>query len=149
MRFEFPIYTHTHTHTHPKRWYQANGVKPAFPFGHGLSYTTFTYSDLTADAAAGSVSFTLKNTGSRVGAEVPQLYLGYPASAGEPPKVLRGFQKVELQPGSSTTVTFLLNKYATSLWDVNVHNWAKVSGTFNVFVGSSSEDIRLMGTMVV
>jgi beta-glucosidase len=74
--------------------YDANNVKPAFPFGHGLSYTTFEYSGLTFDVDTLTAVFTIKNTGSVYGAEVAQLYLGFPASAGEPPKVLRGFRKV-------------------------------------------------------
>jgi hypothetical protein len=74
------------------RWHDAHNSPPAFPFGHGLSYTTFGYSNLTATASG--VSFTLTNTGSVAGAEVAQLYLGFPASAGEPPQQLKGFQKV-------------------------------------------------------
>ena len=74
--------------------YDAHNVKPAFAFGHGLSYTTFEYSNLTFDAASLSAAFSIKNTGRVYGAEVAQLYLGFPADAGEPPKVLRGFSKV-------------------------------------------------------
>ena len=78
--------------------YDANNVKPAFPFGHGLSYTTFEYTALTFDAASLTAVFTIKNTGGVYGAEVAQLYLGFPANAGEPPKVLRGFRKVTAPP---------------------------------------------------
>jgi beta-glucosidase len=74
--------------------YDANNVKPAFAFGHGLSYTTFEYSGLSFDAPTLTATFQIKNSGSVYGAEVPQLYLGFPADAGEPPKVLRGFRKV-------------------------------------------------------
>lgn len=74
--------------------YDAHNVKPAFAFGHGLSYTTFEYSNLTFDAASLSAAFSIENTGRVYGAEVAQLYLGFPADAGEPPKVLRGFSKV-------------------------------------------------------
>jgi len=74
--------------------YDANDVKPAFAFGHGLSYTTFEYSGLSFDAPSLTATFQIKNSGSVYGAEVAQLYLGFPANAGEPPKVLRGFRKV-------------------------------------------------------
>jgi hypothetical protein len=74
--------------------YDANKVKPAFAFGHGLSYTTFEYSDLAFDAPSLTATFAIKNTGGVYGAEIAQLYLGFPADAGEPPKVLRGFRKV-------------------------------------------------------
>jgi beta-glucosidase len=74
--------------------YDANNVQPAFAFGHGLSYTSFKYSGLTFDTPSLTATFTIKNTGSIYGAEIAQLYLGFPADAGEPPKVLRGFRKV-------------------------------------------------------
>lgn len=73
------------------RWYDSHNVAPAFEFGLGLSYTTFSYSDVQVSKSG--VSFTLKNTGSRDGAATPQLYLGFPASAGEPPKQLKGGRK--------------------------------------------------------
>merc|ERR1719473_1511603 len=88
------------------RWYTAHKVKPAFAFGHGLSYTQFEYSDLKVEQR--SVSVSVKNVGDVDGAEVPQLYLGFPASAQEPPKQLKGFQKVTLKAGASETVTFEL-----------------------------------------
>jgi beta-glucosidase len=74
--------------------YDANKVQPAFAFGHGLSYSAFEYSSLTFDTASLSATFTIKNSGLVYGAEVAQLYLGFPSDAGEPPKVLRGFTKV-------------------------------------------------------
>jgi len=115
-----------------------------FPFGHGLSYTTFAYSGLTASKTA--VSCKITNTGKVTGAEVPQLYLAYPASAAEPPKVLRGFSKVSLAAGASATVTFPLKAADMSIWDVTTHGWKYVTGTYGVVVGSSSRDIRLNGT---
>jgi len=129
------------------RWYTAHGVKAAFPFGHGLSYTTFAYSGLTASAT--SVSVTVANTGKVAGAEVAQLYLGFPSSAGEPPKQLKGFAKVKLAPGAKQTVTFALDSRSVSIWDVSKHAWGKVPGDFNVFVGTSSEDIQASGKFTV
>eukprot|EP01062_Namystynia_karyoxenos_P036582 TRINITY_DN2664_c0_g1_i1.p1 TRINITY_DN2664_c0_g1~~TRINITY_DN2664_c0_g1_i1.p1 ORF type:complete len:799 (+),score=300.59 TRINITY_DN2664_c0_g1_i1:102-2399(+) len=127
------------------RWYAAHGVKPAFPFGHGLSYTTFEYAGLQAGRS--SVSCTIKNAGPRAGSEVAQLYLKFPDSAGEPPKQLKGFQKVHLAPGASQTVTFALDDRSYSIWNVSTHAWAVQHGSFGVMVGSSSEDIRLTGTI--
>eukprot|EP01051_Picozoa_sp_SAG22_P005736 SAG22_NODE_350_length_11853_cov_3.693211_12_plen_662_part_00 len=115
-----------------------------FPFGHGLSYTTFKYSGLTA--TKNSVSVSLQNSGTAAGAEVVQVYLGFPAAAGEPPKQLKGFAKVQLAAGAKQTVTIPLTERETSIWSVEKHGWATVAGKFEVFVGSSSRDIRLTGS---
>ena len=127
------------------RGYDAHKVVPKFAFGHGLSYSTFAYSDLTVTGL--NVSFAVKNTGTVTGAEIPQLYLGFPASAGEPPQVLPGFEKVTLAPGEMNTVTFALDSGMMAVWDVAQHAWTPVQGTFGVFVGTSSRDIRLTGTL--
>jgi beta-glucosidase len=92
------------------------------------------------------VSCKVTNSGKVAGSEVPQLYLSYPASAGEPPKVLRGFFKVKLEAGASATVTFPILPKDLSVWDVTKHGWSAVSGKFTVMVGSSSRDIRLNST---
>ena len=97
------------------RWYDAHNVAPAFAFGHGLSYTTFAYKCLRASTTA--VTVDVQNTGSVDGAEIAQLYLGFPASAGEPPKQLKGFEKVQLKAGETRTVTFPLNDRAVSVWE--------------------------------
>ena len=110
-----------------------------------MSYTTFDFSDIKA--TQDSVSLTVTNNGTVRGAEVAQLYLGYPPSAGEPPKVLRGFSKVELQPGASKTVTIALTPRSFSVWSAESHAWVGVSGKFEVMVGSSSRDIRLTATI--
>lgn len=90
----------------------AHNIVPRFEFGFGLSYTTFEYSDLiiTDSGSSKAVSFKLTNTGSLAGTEIPQLYLGYPTDAGEPPKVLRGFDEVDLAVGASATVTMTLSQ---------------------------------------
>jgi len=100
------------------RWYNAHDVTPAFAFGHGLSYTQFEYSDLKVDQR--SVSVSVKNVGDVDGAEVPQLYLGFPASAQEPPKQLKGFQKIQLKAGASATVTFPLTDRDFSIWEFSL-----------------------------
>ena len=141
------------------RWYDANRVTPAFPFGHGLSYTTFSMSGLSVTPKISdgtqpiSIQFVLQNTGTRTGAEVTQLYLGLPPQIGEPPKRLVGFNKVRLNPGESTMVQFTINPAATnhplSYWDSNSNNWSVASGFYPIYVGGSSADIALLGTMLV
>lgn len=119
-----------------------------FPFGHGLSYTTFEYSGFFATATLASV--TIKNTGNVAGAEIPQLYLSFPKSAGEPPKQLKGFQKTKvLQPGESVKVEFHLTPRDTSIWDVASHGWKQVQGTFGASIGKSSRDLQGSTTFMV
>lgn len=107
----------------------------------GLSYSTFKYSGLTASKT--SITATVENTGKVEGAEVAQMYLGFPAEAGEPPKQLKGFKKVMLAPGASTTVEFPLTEWSTAIWDVESHGWKPVKGEFGVWVGASSRDLPL------
>ena len=94
------------------RYMESKGIKPRFDFGFGLSYTTFEYSDLgiLASETGATVFVTVRNTGLAPGTEIPQLYLGFPANAGEPPKVLRGIDEVYLQAGGSSSVRFPLTK---------------------------------------
>ena len=135
------------------RWWDAAMVQPLFPFGHGLSYTTFSYSALIIDSVAAApnvtVSCTVTNSGARSGREVPQLYVAFPAAAGEPPSQLRGFAAVGLLPGESVTVSFALVPRDVSVWDADAHAWAAVRGDFGVAVGASSRDLRLRGTFTV
>jgi beta-glucosidase len=134
------------------RWYDAKNAEPLFPFGFGLSYTAFRYSDLQIEQK-GREQVTVKarvtNSGKREGAEVVQLYLGSPAAAEEPPKQLKGFEKVLLKPGESKIVTMQLDKEALAAWDPEIHGWKVYSGAYSVMVGSSSRDIRLKGTFAV
>ena len=112
--------------------------------GHGLSYTNFSYSGLVVSGR--TISVTVTNTGSVPGAEIPQAYLGYPKAAGEPPKVLRGFTTLMLQPGAKATASFQLSAQDTSIWSTMMGGWEPIRGPFTVSVGASSRDIRLTTT---
>ncbi|MBN1411109.1 MAG: glycoside hydrolase family 3 C-terminal domain-containing protein [Spirochaetales bacterium] len=129
------------------RGFDSRNTAPLFPFGHGLSYTTFGYSDLQCSST--SVTFMLTNTGIRDGAEVAQLYLGFPESAGEPPRQLKGFKRIFLNAGKSQAIDIPLTDNELSIWDIQKKKWAVPEGTFKVYVGSSSRDIRLTGSFQV
>jgi beta-glucosidase len=135
------------------RWYDAKDIAPLFPFGFGLSYTSFGYGDLSVGAADGSgnrtVTATVTNTGSRAGTDVAQLYVGDPASTGEPPKQLRGFQRVTLDPGASTTVSFTLTAHDLAHWDDASSGWTTSAGDYQVYVGDSSRDLPLSTSVSV
>jgi len=138
------------------RYYDARRVEPLFPFGYGLSYTDFAYSDLTvdrdalADQETLTVSVTLTNTGSVAGKEVVQLYVQDVASSViRPPKELKGFEKVALQPGEAQTVTFELGMRAFAFWDQDLGDWRVETGGFEIQVGASSRDIRLSAEVMV
>jgi len=130
------------------RWYDAKNQQPLFPFGFGLSYTTFRYSDLHVQKQGDvdvTVTAQITNTGTREGAEVVQLYLGSPAAAGEPPRQLKGFEKILLKPGESKTVTMRLDPNSLAVWNPQMHGWVVHPGRYSVMVGSSSRNIRLTG----
>jgi beta-glucosidase len=130
------------------RYFDANHIQPLFEFGRGLSYTTFSYSNLVV-GGTGSVDFDVTNSGGLAGAEAAQVYIGMPSSAvPEPPQQLKGFQKVMLQPGQTGHVHLDLDQRAFSYWDVNSHSWLVASGTYRILVGSSSRDIRLQGQVI-
>jgi beta-glucosidase len=133
------------------RWYDDQGITPRYPFGFGLSYTTFSVSGVKVNPAKleGTkpirVTARVRNTGNRTGAEVVQVYLGMPASLEEPPKRLVGFQKVWLNPGEETSVEITIDPKATnhplSYWDATAHDWAIAPATYTLYVGTSSRDI--------
>ncbi|CAG8029095.1 unnamed protein product [Penicillium salamii] len=149
------------------RHFDDNDIDPRYEFGFGLSYTSFEYSRLSINIAAtagpsngpivpggaeelfetvGTISAIVQNTGKVPGAEVAQLYIGLPDSAPDtPPKQLRGFEKLLLQPEQSGMATFELTRRDLSYWDVQEQKWIIPSGTFTVYVGSSSRDIRQNG----
>ena len=129
------------------RWFDAQKIAPLFPFGHGLSFSSFVYADLKV--RKDFVTFTVKNAGKVDAAEVAQLYLGFPASAGEPPQLLRGFQKMLIEKGDTKIFQLPLSDRDLSIWDVKTHGWVVVKGEFKMFVGASSRDIRLTGKLTV
>jgi beta-glucosidase len=137
------------------RWYDAHGVTPLFPFGFGLSYTTFAFSGLTVSPGSTTslgtvdVTATVTNTGQRVGTEVAQLYVGDPAAVGEPPLQLKGFQRVTLSPGQSAQVHFTLPPQALSYWNSTSQSWVVADGTYRILVGDSSAQLPLQGTVQV
>jgi beta-glucosidase len=134
------------------RWYDAGNVTPLFPFGFGLSYTTFSYSNLRVGALSGNqatVTATVTNTGSRAGTDVAQLYVGDPAAAGEPPHQLKGFQRVTLNPGAAATVTFTVTAHDLASWDTTSGNWIAGAGTYQILVGNSSRNLPLSAAMTV
>jgi beta-glucosidase len=127
------------------RYYDAQHVTPLFPFGFGLSYTTFRYSRLRVHPtrSGATVSFRLTNSGTRAGAEVPQLYVFDPPAAHEPPKQLKGYTKVMLDPGESQTVTLSLDKRSFSYWNVTANRWRVAPGCYTIRVGGSSVSLPL------
>ena len=130
------------------RYYQTAGVPVAFPFGYGLSYTSFAYSNL--QAASNGVTLTVTNTGKRAGAEIVQLYVAKPwAEVFRPAQELKGFAKVQLQPGESKTVTILLDDKAFRYWNTKTDSWEVEGGSYELRVGASSTDIRLTAVVEV
>ena len=130
------------------RYYDTAGVPTAFPFGYGMSYTSFAYSDLKADETG--VTLTVTNTGSCAGAEVVQLYVAKPdAKIFRPAKELKGFAKVYLEAGESRTVTIPLDDKAFRYWNVATHRWEVEGGSYQLLAGASSADIRLTAALTV
>jgi len=133
------------------RWYDSQGIEPLFPFGFGLSYTTFAVKNLRGKATSGGVKLALdvSNTGQRAGAEVPQLYVGMPAATGEPPKRLAGYQKISLDPGQTKSSSMTLGRRAFSYWDTLAGSWTANPGCYSVLAGTSSRDLPLHGKVAL
>jgi beta-glucosidase len=126
------------------KWYDAEKKPVLFPFGFGLSYTQFAYSDLKVSSGPSTqVSFLVKNTGTRAGEEVAEVYAALPANAGEPPKRLVGWSKVSLQPGESRQVTVTIPAKYLSIFDEHENAWKLLPGSYNFLVGGSSQDLPL------
>ena len=126
------------------RWYDSKGIRPLYPFGFGLSYTTFALSKprIRVSHDSAKVQVTLTNTGQRKGSEVVQLYISTKDSAvPRPDKELKAFRKVELQAGEKTLLEFELNKKDLAFWDVTSHNWKVNPGEYIIKIGTSSADI--------
>jgi len=137
------------------RWYDAQGIEPLFPFGYGLSYTTFEYSHLQIVKPKDKINvfFIVKNTGDVAGAEIAQVYLTLPAGLGEPPKRLVGWAKVDLEPGEYQKVKVVIDPnsaaHPLSYWDMSVEDWVTAPGTYTVHVGSSSRNLLMSANIEV
>jgi beta-glucosidase len=126
------------------RWYSHTGAKPLYAFGHGLSYTTFAHSDLRVEGGDTiTATFTVSNTGDRVGADVPQLYLT--DAAGEKRMRLLGFERVELQPGESRQITLTADRRLLARFDGSAGQWHVAEGMYEVALGRSAEALELTG----
>ncbi len=131
------------------KWFDSEGKKPLFAFGHGLSYTTFAYSGLTIDAAAKTATFTVRNTGRREGVEVAQVYVQLPKAAGESYRRLAAWKRVPLEAGQSGTVTVAMEPLALAVFDAERDGWQTMSGEYGVSVGGSSRMRPLTGVLRV
>ena len=126
------------------KWYDAENKPVLFPFGFGLSYTTYQYGGLKVVAGKEPiVSFTVKNTGSRAGVEVAEVYVALPAAAEEPPKRLAGWSRVQLKPGESREVSLTINPRELSIFDESTNAWKQLPGHYTFMVGGSSKDFPL------
>ncbi|WGU96186.1 glycoside hydrolase family 3 C-terminal domain-containing protein [Paenibacillus dendritiformis] len=132
------------------RYYEAKKETPLFPFGHGLSYTTFAYEQIRIDKSSmkdtdtATVTVTVRNTGSRAGKEVVQLYVKHAGSSVvRPVKELKGFAKISLEPGEAAEVSFTLDKRSFAYFNTDIHDWFAESGTYDILVGPSSADTPL------
>jgi beta-glucosidase len=127
------------------KWFQAEDKQPLFPFGYGLSYTTFAYSGLKA--GIDTVSFTVRNTGKRAGAEIAQVYAGLPSAANEPPKRLVAWEKVQLAPGEAKTITLKIEPKYLSIFNEQKDDWELLAGEYKIFVGGSSDNTPLTASV--
>ena len=130
------------------KWYDAEKKPVLFPFGHGLSYTTYSYSNLKVEPGqTPRVTFTVKNTGKRAGAEVAEVYASLPAAAAEPPKRLVGWSKVTLKPGESKELTVEIEPKYLSIFNVEQNGWQLLPGEYGFMVGESSQNLPLKQTV--
>ena len=131
------------------RWYAKNGATPLFPFGYGLSYTTFAH-DRPRVSARGEVTVGVRNTGRRTGSDVVQVYVGQlPTGVDTPVRALAGFARVTLAPGERRTVTVHVDRHALSYWDEERDRWVRPHGAVPVYVGRSAADVRFAGEITV
>jgi beta-glucosidase len=126
------------------KWYDAEHKQVLFPFGYGLSYTTYSYSDLKVSGDhEPTVRFSVKNTGSRAGSEIAEIYASLPEGSGEPPKRLIGWSKVALAPGESKEVSVTIDPKYLSIFDVDANSWKLLPGSYTILVGGSSNALDL------
>jgi beta-glucosidase len=129
------------------KWYDAEGKQVLFAFGFGLSYTSYSFSELSVkEGRSPAVTFTVKNTGTRAGAEIAEAYVELPQAAGEPFKRLVAWDKVQLAPGEARTVTLAIDPHYLSIFNADKNEWELVPGEYKVLVGGSSRDTPLSGT---
>jgi beta-glucosidase len=131
------------------KWFEAQNKQPLFAFGYGLSYTTFAYSGLKVDSAAKTVRFTIKNTGSRVGTEIAEVYARLPQGADEPYKRLVGWKRIELSAGESRTVTVAVDTRPLQTFDEASESWNLAPGAYQVMVGPSSDSTPLTASLAI
>ena len=130
------------------KWYDAENKRPLFPFGFGLSYTTYRYSGLQVTPGDKvKVTFALTNTGAREGSEIAEVYAALPAAAQEPPKRLIGFAKIKLNPGEKHTVTVEVDPKYLSIFDEQKDDWSLLPGDYTIMVGGSSDSLPLKVTV--
>jgi len=131
------------------KWYEAQNKKPLFPFGFGLSYTTYAYSGLSVDSASKTVRFTVKNNGKRAGTEIAEVYARLPKGTDEPYKRLVGWKRITVAPGESQTVTIAIDDRVLQTFDEEKNIWNLTKGEYQVTVGGSSDDTPLQASLVV
>ena len=130
------------------KWYDAEHKQVLFPFGFGLSYTTYAYAGLSVEqGATATVKVTIKNTGSRAGEEIAEVYSTMPSAAQEPPKRLVGWTKVLLQPGEAKQVSIAIPRERFDIWDQSTHAWKVVPGAYTLMAGPSSAELPLKTTI--
>ncbi len=125
------------------KWFDSEHKQPLFAFGHGLSYTTYTYSGLSVDTSSRSATFTVRNTGKVAGTEIAQLYVQLPSASGENFRRLVAWKRVPLNPGESKQVTLEVDPLTVSVWDTGSDQWKVLTGEYTVSAGSSSRDLPL------
>ncbi len=129
------------------KWFDSEGKEPLFPFGFGLSYTTYSYSDLHVDAGSKTASVTVKNTGQRAGTDTAEVYVQLPQGSGETFRRLAGWKRVDLAPGESKTIRIPMESLALATWDASSESWKWPSGSYTVSLGGSSRDLPLKQTL--
>ena len=137
------------------KWFQAEHKTPLFPFGFGLSYTTFAYSALSVDSAAKTAQFTVRNTGTLAGTEIAEVYATLPKGSDETSQHLEGFARlagfarITLDPGKSQTVTVSIDPRVFEIFDETADRWNLATGDYGVLVGPSSDDLPLSGSLQI